>query len=217
MTEATRSGAPAAAVPERGAAAASLGGDATYRALLDATVARALPVVAHDLRNGLGIVGVQVEALQLRAFAPQADVEAARRHGDAAAAAVERLATQLDALGAWARADEAPLATVAQEAAALVPTRHVACDCAGAPDALLPLPAPLLRVAVLELLLHALDAAGPWTLRVAGDPTRAAALAVVAGRPLAMPAAAEWLVQVERAGATVRPVDGALVLTGPTA
>lgn len=204
-----------AAAPGSGAAAVTLGPQAPRR-LLDAAVARALPIVAHDLRNGLGIVGVQVEALQLRAFGARVDEAAARRHADAAAHAVEQLAAQLDALGAFARADEGDLGQLAGELAALFPMRHVGVEGGASPCPAPALPGALVRAAALELFLHALDAAGPWTLAVRGD-AAGPSLVVGAGRPLALPAGAEWLVQVEGAGARVIPVEGALVLTCPSA
>lgn len=204
-----------AAVPAPGAAAAPVDTHDARR-LLDAAVARALPIVMHDLRNGLGIVGVQVEALQLRAFGARADEMAARRHGDAAANAVEQLAAQLDALGAFARADEGDPAQLAHELAALFPLRQVVVHGGAVPSRGSALPVALLRAATLDMLLHALDAAGPWTIaiRAAGDE---AAVEVRAGRPLALPAGAEWLLQVKVAGARVDSLDGALVLTCPTA
>jgi signal transduction histidine kinase len=204
-----------AAAPGSGAAAATLGSQPARR-LLDAAVAHALPIVAHDLRNGLGIVGVQVEAMQLRAFGARVDEVAARGHGDAAAHAVEQLAAQLDALGAFARADEGDLAQLAGEMAALFPLRHVVVEGGAAPCPVPALAVPLLRAAALELLLLALDAAGPWRIAVRRD-AGASVLVVAAGRPLALPVGAEWLVQVEGAGARVVSVEGALVLTCPSA
>jgi hypothetical protein len=189
-----------------------LGGESA----LDAAVRRLLPVVVHDLRNGLGVVGVQLEALLLRALGPLADEARARGHGDAAALAVETLAAQLDALAAFARGGGRDLATVAAEAAALVPMRRIAVSgfpADGPPTALAPA---LLRAIVLELLLHTLDAAGPWALAGGIDPDGRPALVVRAGRPLGPAVAAERLVQTAHPEASLALRDGTLVLTCPT-
>ncbi len=211
MTDRARPDAPAAAVSVPGAAAAPL--DPAAR--LDAALRRLLPTVVHDLRNGLGVVGVQLEALQLRAFGPRADEALARGNGDAAAHAVEGLAAQLDALAAAARGQGTDLAAVAADAAALVPLRRLALGAGATPPTALH-PAAL-RALVLELLAHALDAAGPWALEAGTDAAGRPRLVVRAGRPLTVPPAAERLVQEEAAGASLSCVEGALVLTCPTA
>lgn len=211
MTDHARPDAPAAAVSAPGTAAVPL----APAAHLDAALRRLLPVVVHDLRNGLGVVGVQLEALQLRAFGPRADEALARGHGDAAAHAVEGLAAQLDAIATVARGEGDDLAAVTADAAALVPLRRIALG-AGAtpPTALSP---PLLRALVLELLVHALEAPGPWALEAGTDGAARPRLVVRAGRPLTVPAAAERLVQETATGASLSRVEGALVLTCPPA
>ena len=212
MTDPASSDARTAAVPESGAAAVSRAAEAA----LDAALRRTLGLVVHDLRNGLGVVGVQLEALLLRAFATPPDEVRARGHGDAAALAIEGLAAQLDAIAAFARGAAHDLATVAAEAAALVPMRRVTVDPGppGAPP--IALPPALLRALVLELLGHALATGGPWALAAGIDECGRPVLVVRAGRALGPAAAAERLVQSASPEASLALRDGALVLTCPT-
>ncbi|MCU0625925.1 MAG: hypothetical protein MUF21_05490 [Gemmatimonadaceae bacterium] len=204
----------AAAVPAPGAAAAPLPGDGAATDLLARAIAHVLPLVTHDLRNGVGVVGVQLEALELRALAAVPDHEAIRRHGAGAASGIELVAAQLDALSAFARSDAGDLATIVAEAVALVPLRRLAI---GAADAGATCLAPaLLRAAVLELLVAAATVAASLTISVTRRDD-VLELAITGDRPLGYPLAAEWLVHLDRAGARVHLRDDALVLSCPPA
>ena len=185
----------------------------TARRLLDAAVARAITVLAHDLRNALGVVSMQVEAIAVRAASPTADLVKIQSHANAASEHIERLADMTNALIAFARGrTSSDLAVIAIEAAALLPMRTVSVQ---RPElAPVSLDAELTRAVVLEVLVLALGRPALPAF-VIESPQAGSTLSVVAGSTLPVDEALEWVVQFRKAGGRVLPTEDGLRLQFP--
>jgi signal transduction histidine kinase len=117
----------AAAVPPGAAAAVSSG---RAGVLLDAAFRRAVTVLAHDLRNTVGALALQVEAVGASAGRQPLDAAAVTRHADAAGTSIEGMAETLEALLAFARGRvTSDLGVVARELARLAPLRRCCLRC----------------------------------------------------------------------------------------
>ena len=186
------------------------------RALLDAAVARAIAALAHDLRNALGVVSMQVEAIAARTGAAVPDVRAIAGHASVAADHIERLAAMTNALIDFARGRaSSDLAVIVEEAAALAPLRNVSVTAPpSAPAGLDPL---LLRTVVLELLILALQAPSAVAIRVTSEASGATVEVATAATPLP-DATLEWVVQFTSLGGRIEHiVDGIRLRFPPTA
>jgi hypothetical protein len=201
----------AAALPT-GDAAAALSGR-TARQLLDAAVARTIAALAHDLRNSLGVVSMQVEAIAVRAAAPLMDLSAIQGHAAVAADHIERLADMTNALIAFARGrTSSDLSVIMAEAAALVPLRPVLVVKPSV--ATVGMDAMLTRAVALEVLVLALGQAAAPTFTVTAG-TRGATLDVTSGAPLTADDALEWVVQFIALGGTITTTEDGIRLLFP--
>jgi hypothetical protein len=201
----------AAALPT-GDAAAALSGR-TARQLLDAAVARTIAALAHDLRNSLGVVSMQVEAIAVRAASPLMDLSAIQGHAAVAADHIERLADMTNALIAFARGrTSSDLSVIMAEAAALVPLRPVLVVKPSV--ATVGMDAMLTRAVALEVLVLALGQAAAPTFTVTAG-TRGATLDVTSGAPLTADDALEWVVQFIALGGTITTTEDGIRLLFP--
>ena len=200
----------AAASSPRDAAAAS---SRVSRALLDAALARAITALAHDLRNALGVVSMQVELIAVRAASRTPDVAAIASSATVASEHIERLAAMTNALIAFARGrTSSDLAGIVTEVAALVPMRslHVA-----VPEVVLVDVDPVLsRTIALEVLIVALasSAAPAFSVIPHAD---GATLEVVTGTRLAVDESMEWVVQFRRLGGRIESTEDGMRLQFP--
>lgn len=181
--------------------------------MLDAALARTIAVLAHDLRNSLGVVAMQVEAIAVRADVVVPDLQAIRGHASVASDHIEKLAEMTNALISFARGStSSDLAVIVAEAAAIVPLRPVTVSKPYvAAVGLDPL---VTRAVALEVLILALTTPGAPAFSVSGDPT-GALLEVHAGQPLVPDAAVEWVVQFEKLGGRIQPTDDGIRLLFP--
>ena len=181
--------------------------------MLDAALARTIAVLAHDLRNSLGVVAMQVEAIAVRADAVAPDLPAIRGHAHVASEHIEKLADMTSALISFARGStSSDLAVIVAEAAAIVPLRPVSVSKPYvAAVGLDPL---VTRAVALEVLILALTTPGAPAFVVASDHT-GASLEVHAGRPLIPDAAVEWVVQFEKLGGSIQPTEDGIRLRFP--
>jgi len=181
--------------------------------LLDAALARTIAVLAHDLRNSLGVVAMQVEAISVRADAVVPDLPAIRSHANVASDHIEKLAEMTNALISFARGStSSDLAVIVAEAAAIVPLRPLSVSKPYvAAVGLDPL---VTRAVALEVLILALTTPGAPAFSVFSDPT-GSSLDVHAGQPLIPDAAVEWVVQFEKLGGRVQPTDDGIRLQFP--
>ena len=160
----TREFAAAAPSPEDAAAASSR----AARRLLDAAVARTITTLAHDLRNSLGVVSMQVEAIAARSASPTPDLARIQGHAGVASDHIERLADMTNALIAFARGRAtSDLVVIVSEAVALVPMRVLTVEKPSAASVGLdPL---LVRAVALEVLVLALGCDSPPCFQVLTD------------------------------------------------
>ena len=205
----TREFAAAALSPEDAAAASSR----ASRQLLDAAVARAIATLAHDLRNSLGVVSMQVEAIAVRAASPITDMKAIQSHASVASDHIERLADMTNALIAFARGrTSSDLAVIVGEAAALVPLRPV--RVARASVAAVGLDPLLTRAVALEVLVLALGSPDAPAFTVSAE-VAGSTLTVAVGRPIVADEALEWVVQFRKVGGRIDPTEDGLRLLFP--
>jgi signal transduction histidine kinase len=201
----------AAAAPPIGDAAAASSRDA--RRLLDAAVAHTIATLAHDLRNSLGVVSMQVEAIAVRALAEKPDMDAIKGHADTASEHIERLADMTNALIAFARGrTSSDLAVIVAEAAALVPLRRITLSMPSL--AAVGLDPMLTRAIALEVLVMALAAPSIPTL-VVSSTAAGSTLSVNSDRPLVPDDALEWVVQFRSVGGQINATDDGLRLQFP--
>lgn len=210
MTEPTLQEPTAAVSPAGDAAAASSG---TTRRLLDAALARAIATLAHDLRNSLGVVSMQVEAIAARASVPTGDLRAIHGHAGVAGEHIEHLADMTNALIAFARGlTSSDLAVIVREAADLVPLRPISVETPGiAAVAVDPL---LTRAVTLEVLILALGSRATPAFRILADAS-GGVVEVAAGRPIEPDASLEWVVQFRKAGGHLDTTGDGLRLRFP--
>ena len=183
------------------------------RRLLDAALARAITALAHDLRNALGVVAMQVEAIAARAASLACDLQAVASHAAVAADHIERLAEMTNGLIAFARGrSSSDLVLIVGEAARLVPLRAVRVESPGIAavgvDALLP------RAVVLEVLSLALEQVATPTF-IIRDGTAGATVEVVSSGAIAPDDAVEWVVQFQWTGGLVEPTAQGIRLQFP--
>ncbi len=210
MTEISTELSAAVAPPMEDAAAAS---SRAARQLLDAAVAHTIATLAHDLRNSLGVVSMQVEAIAVRAAAATPDLSAIKGHADAASEHIERLADMTNALIAFARGrTSSDLSVIVAEAAALVPLRRVTVSMPSlAAVGLNPM---LTRAIALEVLVMALGSPAAPSFTV-GSTEAGSTLSVHAARPLVLDEALEWVVQFRSVGGQIDTTDDGLRLQFP--
>jgi signal transduction histidine kinase len=187
---------------------------ADARHLLDVAVSRSISVLAHDMRNSIGVVSMQVEAISMRAQVTVVDAEAIQQHADAAAEHIENLADMMNALIAFARGRaSSDLSVIFAEVADLVPLRPVLVVKPDiAPVAMDPL---LTRAVALEVLNLALGSIAAPTFAIQSTPGSGAVLDVTTGTVLPVDDAVEWVVQFRRAGGQIASTDDGLTLTFP--
>jgi signal transduction histidine kinase len=201
----------AAAAAPIGDAAAAPSRDA--RRLLDAAVAHTIATLAHDLRNSLGVVSMQVEAIAVRAMAEKPDMPAIRGHADTASEHIERLADMTNALIAFARGrTSSDLAVIVAEAAALVPLRRITLSMPSL--AAVGLDSMLTRAIALEVLVLALAAPSVPTF-VVDSSEAGSTLSVNTDRPLVPDETLEWVVQFRSVGGQIDATDDGLRLQFP--
>lgn len=200
----------AAAAPEGDAAAAS---SRVSRALLDAALARTITALAHDLRNALGVVSMQVEVIAVRAGSAAPDVAAIGASAGIASDHIERLAAMTNALIAFARGrTSSDLSVIVTEAAALVPMRQLRVD---VPRVVaVDVDPSLTRAVTLEVLVLALASRTSPVLAVTSH-VDGATLQVTAGAPLVVDEALEWVVQFRKRGGRIESTGDGLRLQFP--
>jgi signal transduction histidine kinase len=205
----TREFTAVASSPDDAAAASSR----VSRQLLDAAVARTITVLAHDLRNALGVVSMQVEAIAVRASSKAADLNAIQSHANVASDHIERLADMSNALIAFARGrTSSDLAVIVGEAAALLPMR--ALTVVRPSLAAVGLDSQLTRAVTLEVLVMAL--AGPSVPSfVVGSTLAGSTVSVNSGVSLVADESLEWVVQFRKVGGRIIPTEDGLRLQFP--
>ena len=210
MTDVPTGASAAAAFSSEDAAAAS---SRRARQLLDAAVARAITTLAHDLRNALGVVSMQVEAIAVRSAAAITDITAIQGHASAASDHIERLADMTNALIAFARGrTSSDLAVIVGEAAALVPLRRVS---ALRPSvATVGIDALITRAVVLEVLILALGRPSAPAFEVGAD-AAGSTVSVSSDGPLVPDEAMEWVVQFRSVGGRIDSTEQGLRLCFP--
>ncbi len=207
----SRLGASAAVAPSREDATAASSG--AFRQLLDAAVARVIAALAHDLRNSLGVVSMQVEAIAVRVLSPVTELTKIEGHATVAADHIEKLAEMLNALIAFARGrTSSDLSVIIAEAAALVPLRPVMVSTPLV--AVVGLDALLVRAVALEVLVLALAQPAAPEFRVTTE-AAGATLVVNTGAPLVPDMALEWVVQFHAVGGRLDPTPDGLHLHFP--
>lgn len=202
-------------VPSAAPVDADATGDAprASRELLDAALAHAIAGLAHDLRNALGVVSMQVEVIAVRAASASPDVAGIAANAAVAADHIERLAEMTNALIAFARGrTSSDLSVIVSEAAALVPLRHVSVSWSGVVT--VDVDPVLTRAVALEVLVLALESRTPPTFRVATD-LAGSTLEVNVGRRLVADESLEWVVQFRLAGGKIASTDDGLRLHFP--
>ena len=198
MTEPASGERAAAGSSSEEAAAAS---SRVSRALLDAALARAITALAHDLRNALGVVSMQVEVIAIRAASAQPDVSAIAASASVASDHIERLAEMINAMIAFARGRaSSDLAVIVAESVALVPMRQVQVSAPAAVS--VGVDPSLTRAVALEVLILALGTRGTPALAVTANPD-GATLQVITGAPLVPDATLEWVVQFAKVGGRI--------------
>ena len=187
----------------------------TSRRLLDAAIARTIAVLAHDLRNALGVVSMQVEAIAVRASSKAADLTAIQSHATVASDHIERLADMTNALIAFARGrTSSDLAVIAGEAAALMPMHAVSVT---RPSVVAPVSVDslLARAAILEVLVLALNDPAPPSFVVAST-LAGSSLEIAGGAPILVDESMEWVVQFRKVGGRVITTEDGLRLQFPS-
>lgn len=181
--------------------------------MLDAALARTIAVLAHDLRNSLGVVAMQVEAIAVRADAVTPDLPAIRGHAHVASEHLEKLAEMTNSLISFARGStSSDLAEIIAEAAAIVPLRPVSVS--KPYMAVVGLDPLVTRAVALEVLILALTTSGAPAFSVSSDPT-GSSLDVHAGQPLVPDTTVEWVVQFEKLGGRMQPTADGIRLQFP--
>ena len=200
----------AAALSREDAAAAS---SRAARRLLDAAVSRAITTLAHDLRNSLGVVSMQIEAIAVRAASATPDLAKIQAHAGVASDHIERLADTTNALIAFARGrTSSDLSVIMAEAAALVPLRRVTVS---APSvAAVGLDSLLVRAVALEVLVLALLRDTVPTIAVTST-SAGSTVVVTSGVPLVAEDALEWVVQFRQVGGLLDCTEDGLRLQFP--
>jgi len=183
------------------------------RSLLDAALAHAITALAHDLRNALGVVSMQVEVIAVRTASAHPDVPAIAASAGIASDHIERLAEMLSALIAFARGRaSSDLAVIVAEAVMLVPLRQIQVS---APTAVsVGVDPSLTRAVVLEVLVIALTSRGLPTLAVMSE-SGGATLQLGTGAPVVVDAAMEWVVQFRNVGGRIDSTGDGLRLQFP--
>lgn len=205
----TREFAAAAPSPEDAAAASSR----AARQLLDAAVARTITTLAHDLRNSLGVVSMQVEAIAVRSASPTPDLAKIQGHASVASDHIERLADMTNALIAFARGrTTSDLSVIVAEAVALVPMRVLKILTPSV--ATVDLDPLLVRAVALEVLVLALACDAPPAFEVLTH-SAGSTVSVTSGRPLLADRALEWVVQFEAVGGRIDSTEDGLRLQFP--
>ncbi len=205
----TREFAAAAPSPEDAAAASSR----VARQLLDAAVARAIASLAHDLRNSLGVVSMQVEAIAVRSASATPDLAKIQAHASVASDHIERLADMTNALIAFARGrTSSDLSVIVAEAAALVPLRPV--NISKPLVAAVGLDPMLVRAVALEVLVLALGSPAAPSFSVTTN-SAGSTLTVISGQPLVANDALEWVVQFQRVGGRIDSTEDGMRLQFP--
>jgi signal transduction histidine kinase len=183
------------------------------RVLLDAALGRAITALAHDLRNALGVVSMQVEVIAIRAASVQPDVPAIAASASVASDHIERLAEMINALIAFARGRaSSDLAVIVAESVALVPMRQVQVSVPAAVS--VGVDPSLTRAVALEVLVLALATPGVPSLAVTAR-AGGATLQVVTGAPLVPDAALEWVVQFTKVGGRIDSTEDGVRLQFP--
>ena len=210
MTEPVTGDSAAAISFSRETAAAS---SRVARSLLDAALAHAITALAHDLRNALGVVSMQVEVIAVRTASAHPDVPAIAASAGIASDHIERLAEMLSALIAFARGRaSSDLAVIVAEAVMLVPLRQIQVS---APTAVsVGVDPSLTRAVVLEVLVIALTSRGLPTLAVISE-SGGATLQLGTGAPVVVDAAMEWVVQFRNVGGRIDSTGDGLRLQFP--
>jgi signal transduction histidine kinase len=204
-----RADAAAAASPELASAASSR----AARQALDAAVARVITALAHDHRNALGVVSMQVEAIAARAGSPAPDLGRIQSHASVASDHIERLAGMTNALIAFARGRAtSDLALIVSEAAALVPLRQITVRSPAA--ASVDLDAQLVRAVVLECLVLVLERDGAPEFTVLTSPA-GSTVSIATDARLTVDRALEWVVQFGTVGGQIDSTEDGLRLQFP--
>ncbi len=183
------------------------------RALLDAALARAITALAHDLRNALGVVSMQVEVIAVRAASAAPDVAAIATSAGVASDHIERLAAMTNALIAFARGrTSSDLSVIVTEAAALVPMRQVVVD---VPHVVtVDVDPSLTRAVALEVLILALAGRSAPAFAVIAH-ADGATLRLTTGAPLVPDESLEWVVQFRKLGGRIESTGDGLRLQFP--
>lgn len=172
-------------------------------------------MLAHDLRNALGVVSMQVEAIAVRASSKAADLTAIQSHATVASDHIERLADMTNALIAFARGrTSSDLAVIAGEAAALMPMHAVSVT---RPSVVAPVSVDslLARAAILEVLVLALSDPAPPSFVVAST-LAGSSLEIAGGAPILVDESMEWVVQFRKVGGRVITTEDGLRLQFPS-
>ena len=170
-------------------------------------------MLAHDLRNSLGVVSMQVEAVAVRSASATPDLAAILAHANVASDNIERLAAMTNALIAFASGRRtSDLAVIVGEAAELVPLRAVSVsNPVAAESGLDPL---LARAVALEVLVLALGSptAPTFTVRTSDA---GSTLQLDSGYPLQADEDLEWVVQFRKVGGRISSTEDGLRLLFP--
>jgi signal transduction histidine kinase len=193
--------------------ASAASSESIARRLLDRAVMRAITALAHDIRNALGIVSMQVEAIAMRASGATPDLAKITGHADAAADQMEQVAHMVSALLSFARGRRtSDLTVLVTEAAALVPLRPITLEM---PEtAAVGIDPVLARAVVIEALLIGLESKQPLEMSVVHSPA-GSTLHVTMDPALTPNSALEWVVQFREAGGHLAPIDAGLRLAFP--
>ncbi len=176
-------------------------------------MARAIATLAHDLRNSLGVVSMQVEAIAVRSASATPDLAKIQAHASVAADHIERLADMTNALIAFARGrTSSDLSVIVAEAAALVPLRPV--NISKPLVAAVGLDPMLVRAVALEVLVLALGSPAAPSFSVTTN-SAGSTLTVVSGEPLIANDALEWVVQFQRVGGRIDSTEDGMRLQFP--
>ncbi len=203
--------ASAAVAPSNEDATAASSG--ACRQLLDAAVARVIAALAHDLRNSLGVVSMQVEAIAVRVGSPVTELGKIAGHASVASDHIEKLAEMLNALIAFAKGrTSSDLSVIIAEAAALVPLRPLTVSTPLV--AVVGVDPLLVRAVALEVLVLALARPAAPDFRVTST-LAGSTLAVISEGPLVPDVALEWVVQFQAVGGRLDSTPDGLRLHFP--
>ena len=176
-------------------------------------MARVITALAHDQRNALGVVSMQVEAIAARAASPSPDLVRIQSHASVASDHIERLADMTNALIAFARGRaSSDLTLIMSEAAMLVPLRAITVNSPSAVQ--VGLDAQLVRAVALEVLMLALGRDTAPVFTVLTGPS-GASVSVQSGAPLPVDPALEGVVQFGMVGGQIASTEDGLRLQFP--